>query len=151
MSQRGRAVRRARWREGGFSLLETIVALVLVASTGLALMSWINTSLIEVNRLQEREGRARLLLAATEAVQTIDPMSRPEGQMSLGSVSLQWQAEPASPSMRSAGFEGAGMGMFDVRLFTVRAQARDSASGAEVAFDATLVGYRYVGAGREKL
>lgn len=151
MIRRAIPARPQRRREQGFSLLEAIVALALVATTGLALMAWINASLNEVNRLQQREAQARLLLAATQAVQTIDPMKKPQGQMALGSITLRWQAEPDAPAMRSAGFEGAGVGNFEMQLFSVRTQASDASSGAEISFDATLVGYRFVGVSRDRL
>ena len=37
----------------GFSLLEAIVALALLASVGMALLSWLNGSLISLRRVQE--------------------------------------------------------------------------------------------------
>ena len=40
-------------QQRGFSLLEAVVSIVLISTTGLALFSWINSNLISLGRVQE--------------------------------------------------------------------------------------------------
>ena len=108
-------------------------------------MAWINTSLAAVSRLQERDAQAQLKLAAAQAIQTVNPMARPEGELELGALVVRWQAQPEGSPATSAGYLEAGVGRFSVQLFDVQVQARDAASGAELAFNATLLGYRFNG------
>lgn len=135
-----------RARIAGFTLLEAIVALTLIASTGLALMAWINSSLSAASRLQERDAEAALKLAAVQALQTVNPVTRPEGELELGSLRLRWQSAPKGPPSTSAGL--AGPGAFRVQLFDAKVIARDASTAAEVEFSATLLGFQYTGAGR---
>lgn len=144
MSSRGLGPRTA----AGFTLLEAIVALTLIATSGLALMAWINTGIAEAARLQERDAQAQLKLAATQFVQTVNPLAQPEGEIEMGALRVRWRAEPDGAATTSAAFVGAGLGQFRMQLFSTRVQARDLASAVDVEFTATLLGYRYVGAGR---
>lgn len=129
-------------RQAGFTLLEALVALTLVASTGLALMAWINTSLQAVSRLQERDAEAQLKLAAVQLIQTVNPSLRPEGELRIGTVELRWRSKPAGPATVSAGFGGAGVGQYTMQLFEADVLARDADTAVEVTFRATLLGYR---------
>ncbi len=141
---RRRSIRSAP-RARGFTLLEAIVALALIASTGLALMAWINTNLLAASRLQQRDAEAQVKLTATQAIQTINPLLRPEGELRLGQLTVRWRSEAATAATVSAGFAGAGQ--FTVQLFETRVDARDEGSGAEVQFTATLLGYRPLAGG----
>ncbi len=46
-------MKRSQNRQHGFTLIEAIVALVLIATAGMALFSWINSNIITLNRIQE--------------------------------------------------------------------------------------------------
>jgi general secretion pathway protein I len=79
-------------QQQGFSLLEAIVALVILAGACMALFAWINTSL---NQLQ----RAELYVDATPAInstaqylKTVDLAQRPSGTLTSGAISVDWSA-----------------------------------------------------------
>jgi len=133
----------------GFTLLEAIVALTLIASTGLALMAWINTNLSAAVRLQERDAEAALKLAAVQAIQPVNPLVQPAGELALGTMRLRWDCAPKGQPSMSSGLGGPGA--FRVQLFEAKVIARDESTNAEVEFSATLLGYQYAGAGRGKL
>lgn len=76
----------------GFTLLEAIVALVLLTTAGLALFSWMNASFDGLNRIEQSNARAAAELNALEFMKTVNPMERPDGQIKLGQVDLKWRA-----------------------------------------------------------
>ena len=78
----------------GFSLVEAMVALVILAGASLALFGWLNTSLNQLNR-------AALYTKAAPALQSIhhylgfqDLKQRPKGSFAFGDVDIEWQARP---------------------------------------------------------
>ncbi|MCA3019559.1 MAG: type II secretion system protein [Rhodocyclaceae bacterium] len=78
----------------GFTLLEAIVALVLLSTAGLVLFSWINASFDGLARIEQSNARAAAELNAMEFMKTVNPMQQPEGQTQLGEVQLKWRAKP---------------------------------------------------------
>jgi general secretion pathway protein I len=78
----------------GFTLLEAIVALVLLSTAGLVLFSWINASFDGLARIEQSNARATAELNAMEFMKTVNPMQQPEGQIKLGEVQVSWRAKP---------------------------------------------------------
>ena len=68
--------RAERPRTAGFGLLEAVVALALLAGTGIALFDWINSSLQTASRLRETEQRARTMSSAQAVLVAIKPWPR---------------------------------------------------------------------------
>lgn len=94
----------------GFSLLEAIVALVLVAMVGMALFAWINTNLNNLYRIQQIQKRHEAVRNAIEFMETVNPMLRPKGDMTVGLYRFKWQAEPLTEPMDNAsGIKGQGL------------------------------------------
>src|SRR3974377_946954 len=75
----GRAAEGRRVQQRGFTLLEAVVALVLIGTTGMALMAWINTGLETVARVQDASARGEALRNALEQMQTVNPLLEPNG------------------------------------------------------------------------
>jgi general secretion pathway protein I len=78
----------------GFTLLEAVVALVLLSTAGLVLFSWINASFDGLQRIEQSNARAAAELNAMEFMKTVNPMQQPEGQIQLGEVQVKWRARP---------------------------------------------------------
>lgn len=78
----------------GFTLLEAIVALVLMASTGIALLNWINTNLITLSRVQQVQQRHEAIRNALAFMETINPSEKPTGEEVVGVYQFRWQARP---------------------------------------------------------
>ena len=127
----------------GFGLLEAIVALTLIAATGLALFSWVDTNLAEAARARDRDATARLKMAAVESMGPVNPLQEPRGQRQLSSsISVSWDAVPEGALASGAGFAGAPTG-YQFQLFDASVTARDERSGgAQARFQLTLLGYR---------
>lgn len=81
-------------REPGFTLLEAIVALAILAAGAMALFAALNGALRSVERA---EAAARLDTATENALdwlEVVNPMQQPQGEVALGEYTLRWRAEP---------------------------------------------------------
>ena len=85
----------------GFTLLEAIVALVLLTTAGLALFSWMNASFDGLNRIEQSNIRAAAELNALEFMKTVNPMERPDGQIKLGTVDVKWRSRPLAAPVQN--------------------------------------------------
>jgi len=102
----------------GFTLLEAIVALAILAAGAMALFAAINGALRSIERA---ETAARLDTATENAIamlETINPMERPRGEERIGDLEVRWSAQAVEPP-------GVGLtdylqpGLFDVGLYNV--------------------------------
>jgi general secretion pathway protein I len=85
-----------RTHQRGFSLLEAVVAMVLISGAGYALFGWINSSIMALSRIQESNARSAATQNILEYIDSINPMLKPEGDALLGSYKIRWKAEPIS-------------------------------------------------------
>lgn len=112
---------------GGFSLLEAIVALVVMSLGVMALFSWINTSLLAMRRAEANERRLQATDLSLEYVKALNPMVQQAGDVQLGRWRLTWTSEPLEPVRR--GIDGSGEpGIFEVGLYQVTTVADDGAT-----------------------
>lgn len=125
----------------GFGLLEAIVALTLIAATGLALFSWVDTSLAEASRLRERDAASSLQMAAVEFMGSVNPLAEPHGQRLFGQMNLSWDATAQGPEVPGMGFAGLPT-TYRLQLFDAVVDVHDQRSGAATRFTLTLLGYR---------
>ena len=130
-----------RHLRAGFGLLEAIVALALLAGTGLALFTWINQNLDAASRLRVHEQRAQLLLSAQALVETVNPMQAGSGQLQAGELALTWESELLEPSRANATFNPEfPAGPWQVGLYRMQVRARDRKLGTELEFEQWRVG-----------
>lgn len=100
----------------GFTLLEAIVALVLLASTGIALLSWINTNLMSLQRVQQAQQRQQAIQNALVFMETINPLEKPQGKETIGIYQIDWNVtaiELPKDGVTSIG----GISLFQVGLY----------------------------------
>ena len=71
----------------GFSLLEAIVALTILATAGLALFAAMNQSVQMVSRAEKSREADSALRNAMAWMETVNPAQTPEGEQKLGAVS----------------------------------------------------------------
>ncbi len=105
-----------RRRDLGFTLLEAIVALVLLTTAGLALFSWINNGFDSLQRIERANAIAAAEVNALEFMRNINPASRPDGNIRLGEVNLTWRAKPITEERTNRGDTG-DPGIFKVSLY----------------------------------
>lgn len=81
----------------GFSLLEAIVALTLISTVGLAIFSWINGMLINVEKIENNGNRLAIMRNTAEYLSHTNIMEQPSGKAVLGPYQLTWTSELAAP------------------------------------------------------
>jgi general secretion pathway protein I len=122
-----------RQRQGGFTLLEVIVALVLVSTAGMAYIAWLNQGLATLARLQEYHEQIRLRYNALALLDVADP-SR-DGELAQTPLLVSWRSSLRGELQPNRGFGGQAAGIWRVGLFKLRVIAVDQQSGARVEFE----------------
>jgi general secretion pathway protein I len=80
-------------KQQGFSLLEAIVALILIVTVGMALLSWVNTNLITLDRVQHTYQRNEAIRNALVFMSIVNPLEKPKGKEQVGIYQLSWEAK----------------------------------------------------------
>jgi general secretion pathway protein I len=78
----------------GFTLLEAIVALAILAAGGMALFAALNTSLRSIERVDAAARRDTATQSALSRIETLNPMLQPTGDEPLGDGRMRWTATP---------------------------------------------------------
>ena len=130
-------------RSAGFTLIEAMVAMVIIGGAGMALFTWVNASIVALRRVEDANARSAATTNAIEYMQSVNPMLKPEGQVSLGAYQLSWKAQPQMPIT-----DGAGQMMmrsqFQLALYDTLVKATFSDGSYWFDFKMTLVGYKRV-------
>lgn len=84
-------------RQGGFTLLEAVVAMTIFATSALGLYAWVNSMLIGTARFDEIVIEAADVNNAVDFLALLNPMERPQGQQQLGPLTVSWQSELIEP------------------------------------------------------
>jgi len=104
----------------GFSLLEAIVALVLVSMVGMALFSWVNANLQSLYRIQQVQKRHEAVRNAMVFMETINPLQQIQGDIEVGLYRFKWEAEAlAEPMDNTRGLKGRGLyivGLYETKV-----------------------------------
>ena len=138
------AVNKCRSRkQHGFTLIEAIVALVLIATTGMALFSWINSNIITLNRVQEINAENAATINAVEYMHNVNPMASPEGQVDLGSYRLLWKAQATTDTRDGAGYPY-GVGLYQLNLYQTKVTIQKPDGQFWLAFSLQQVGHKKV-------
>lgn len=90
----------------GFTLLEAIVAMVIMATSLLTLYAWLGSTTIAVGRAQATVEGLRDGEAALAHIEGINPMQTPNGEHKIDSLSIRWASTPMT-EIRT-GVTGAG-------------------------------------------
>lgn len=103
-------------KQQGFSLLEAIVALTILAGASMALFGWIGGSLRQLNRSEFYIESTPALTSALEYLKFQDLASRPSGDFVSGDLSVHWQAVAIEKDV--AGVQGSNflLSLYDVKL-----------------------------------
>lgn len=112
---------RGRHTQSGFSLLEAIVAMVVMSTAMLALYGWLSGSILGLSRAHDS---ARLLedkRAAVALIETVNPMLEPRGQMEISGLQVRWSTTDVAS--RRSGRSRAGMPtLFDLGLYDMNVE-----------------------------
>lgn len=133
---------RARSKLRGFGLLEAIVALTILASSGMALFAWVNQNMQTASRLKVKEQQARLKLSALALLETVNPAIRRTGSMEQGGIRLEWSASLVEPERANATFSPPETGPWMVGLYRMQVKVRDAAQTVDLEFGQLKAGAR---------
>lgn len=107
-----------RGRQSGFTLLEAIVAMVIMATALLALYSWLSTSMLALNRAQAQTLALEDARIAMAVLDDLNPFVEPTGERRIEPLSVRWRSEPLTerrPGLSQVGFPT----QFDFILYRV--------------------------------
>ncbi len=124
----------------GFSLLEAIVALLLVTMLSMTSFSWISNLLLSVEKIEQNAYENLIQRNVIEFLADVNMMSRSTGEQSLGGINIRWNATLAEPVKRGKSMTG-GATPFELGLYRVAVTVQD-VSGKTTEFELTQVGYR---------
>ena len=109
-----------RQKQSGFSLLEAIVALVLLSTTGMALFSWINNTLSGLNHALDSSQKTQFRQNALALMQQVNPAADINGEIKTPSFTLHWQSTAITPLKEEVDPSGAAasyvLGLFDSQV-----------------------------------
>lgn len=108
-------------RQRGFSLLEAIVALTILASAGLALFAAMSQSVQMVGRAEHAREVDVALRNALAWMERVNPMHEPQGELELGDYLLRWHADPVEPP-RDGATGYLQPGLYEVGLYRMQLQ-----------------------------
>ncbi len=102
----------------GFTLIETLVALAILAMTLLAFYQFLASALGGVAAAERAATAYDRRQNALALAATLNPMEHPAGSFDLGPYRIRWHSEAIGAPRRSSGFP-AGSGRFIVALYRV--------------------------------
>lgn len=100
----------------GFSLLEAVVAMAIIAGVGMALFSWINSNIEALGRVQDANSRAAATANVLEFMSTVNPMMAPEGKADLGNYRMTWRAAAVTAAQDGTGYPS-GVSLYQFALY----------------------------------
>ncbi|GHC09889.1 hypothetical protein GCM10010080_26590 [Thermomonas carbonis] len=106
----------------GFTLLEAIVALVILSIGALALYGWLSTNMIALERVRARQEQEIVARSSLDLVRRLNPMETPTGERRVDDLIVKWSGEvlegPKPGVMQSGGTSifNVGLYLLDVRV-----------------------------------
>ena len=105
-------------RSRGFSLLETMVALVIFSGAAMALYGLLDTNLAALARVHDVSRQMPAVRQAVEHLSSINPRERDSGRIEIDGLDVVWSARLLQPARDSQTATG-GRGYFEVGLYEV--------------------------------
>lgn len=105
-------------RAAGFTLIETIVALVILATAVVVFYNFLSGQLYGAHRVDSAANAYDRRMNALELAAALNPMATPQGTFDLGSYRIEWTAQQLGDVRQSSRYP-AGRGIFKVALYRV--------------------------------
>ena len=123
----------------GFTLIETIVALVILASAVVVFSSFLSSQLNGAGRVEQAANSYDRHMNALEIATAINPMATPQGTFDLGTYRIAWNSQLVGEVHQSSRYP-AGRGIFKVALYRITFSFIGGMETAPLAV--TRLGYR---------
>ena len=110
--------------QAGFSLLEAIVAMTVMATSLLALYGWLSSSTIALNRVNAQSRALEDARTAISIIEAVNPMLEPQGTREIEGVTVRWESKPVAD--RRSGRSRAGsatafdLGLYELKVVVMR-------------------------------
>ena len=112
-------------RSAGFTLLETMVAMVVFAGAAMALYALFNTNLMALGRVHDASRQMTTARHAVEHLAGINPRETGTGRVQLDGIDMTWSARLLEPPRQSQTATGE-RGYFEIGLYEVEFELRDA-------------------------
>lgn len=130
-------------RQHGFSLLEAVVAMVLISGAGYALFGWINSNIMALSRIHETNARSAATQNILEYMDSINPMLKPEGNAALGGYKILWKAKLITLVQDGSAYP-MGTSLYQLALYDTLVEVKTIDQNAEFDLHLRQVGYKKV-------
>ena len=94
-----------------------------MASVGMALLAWLNTQLISLQRVQAAQQRDAAIRNALAFMDTINPLETPSGEETVGFYTFHWQAQPIELPKDGISLSGA-LSLYQVGLYLTEVEVK---------------------------
>jgi general secretion pathway protein I len=122
----------------GFTLIETIVALVILSTAVVVFYNFLSTALNSAGRVQFASLAYDRHVNALELATSLNPMDLPQGVLDLGTYHIQWTSQLLG-DVRQSSLYPAGRGIFKVALYRITLSFPDDSQIAPITV--TRLGY----------
>ena len=130
-------------KQTGFTLLEAIVSLVLIATVGIALLDWINTNFMILQRVESVQTRTDAVRNALVFMETVNPLENQQGSEDVGMYQFSWSAEPVILPKDGVSPHGGYKSLYQIGLYDTTVEIKLKATNALIArFTLRQVGYK---------
>ena len=123
----------------GFTLIETIVALVILATAVVVFYSFLSSELNGAGRVEAAANAFDRRTNALELATAINPMAMPQGTFDLGTYRIAWTSQRLGDVRQSTRYP-AGRGIFKVALYRMTFTFPGDTKTAPI--EVTRLGYR---------
>ena len=136
-------MRNSRLRTRGFTLIEALVALVLIGAVGMALFTWIDSSMVSLRRVEDANARNDATANIIEYMQAVNPMQTPQGKANFGSYQIQWNSDPVTDQVDGV-TSPQGTSLYQLALYQTKISVAKADDPYWFDLKLKLVGYKKV-------
>ena len=131
----------------GFTLLEAIVALAIMALALIPLVTYIAQAADSLQRAGESNDRSVAMQAALALMDPVNPLAEPQGQLPIDdTVSVEWHSDIAVPPNTGV-LVGGGLANFRIGFYTMHVTLSRTNEPSWFSFDLRKVGYERINSG----
>jgi hypothetical protein len=129
--------------DAGFTLLEGLVAIALLAGTMAAIFALVGGILNSAHRVGRSNETAQVTLNAMEAMTLVNPMLQESGKIDLGEYKVSWKSAAITPVSDGSGYPG-GVSLYQLALYHSDIRVEAEQGRLLTAFKLRQIGYRRV-------